>query len=96
MGGKFVLPFRFRNADGARERRITCSSCRSTFAATRSCGTSCTTHSHKDVKASQSFEYNPADARWPSLFDLLRPLDDLEDMLLTDCAGKTFGIKRTV
>ncbi len=35
--------------------------------------------------------YNPADARCPSLFELTRPLGDLEDLLLADCAGKTLG-----
>ena len=39
------------------------------------------------------FEYNPADARWPSLFELVRPLGDLEDLLLAECAGKTFALR---
>ena len=45
-------------------------------------------HSHKDNTVAR-FEYNPADARFPSLFELVRPLGDLEDMLLADCAGTT-------
>jgi hypothetical protein len=37
-----------------------------------------------------SFAYNPADAkRQPLLFELTRPLDDLEEMLLDQYAGKT-------
>jgi len=35
-----------------------------------------------------SFEYNPADRRFPVLFDLARPLDELEGMLLSAFAGK--------
>jgi hypothetical protein len=49
-------------------------------------------HSHKDGSVAR-FEYNPADARWPSLFELVRPLGDLEDMLLGDCAGWRMGLR---
>jgi hypothetical protein len=35
-----------------------------------------------------SFEYSPADVLQPLLFELSRPLDDLEDMLLTEFAGR--------
>jgi hypothetical protein len=45
-------------------------------------------HSHKEGTVA-NFEYNPADARWPSLFEYVRPLGDLEDMLLADSAGRT-------
>ncbi len=33
-------------------------------------------HSHKEGTVS-NFEYNPADAKFPSLFELTRPLGDL-------------------
>lgn len=46
-------------------------------------------HSNKD-RAVARFEYNPADASCPNLFEFIRPLGDLEDMLLADCAGRTF------
>jgi hypothetical protein len=49
-------------------------------------------HSHKEGTIAK-FEYNPADDRWPSLFELVRPLGDLEDMLLTDCAGVTTKLR---
>ena len=45
-------------------------------------------HSQKEQGVAK-FEYNPADARWPSLFDLLRPLEDLEEMLLRDYAARS-------
>lgn len=40
-----------------------------------------------------SFEYSPADARYPLLFSLSRPLEDLEAMILTDFAGKTVTVR---
>jgi hypothetical protein len=49
-------------------------------------------HSHKEGTIA-NFEYNPADARWPSLFEFVRPLGDLEDMLLADCAGATTRLR---
>jgi len=42
-----------------------------------------------------SFHYSPADIRFPLLFELNRPLDDLEEMLLTGFAGRTEQIGRS-
>ena len=36
-----------------------------------------------------AFEYSPATEYQPLLFELFRPLDDLENMLLNDFAGQT-------
>jgi hypothetical protein len=36
-----------------------------------------------------SFEYSPASARYPTLFELTRPLEDLAGMLLNDFAGES-------
>jgi len=41
-----------------------------------------------------SFEYSPADKRQPFLFGLLRPLDDLEGMLLDEFAGRTMTMEQ--
>ena len=45
-----------------------------------------------------SFEYNPADerqiGRQALLFQLSRPLDDLEDMLLADFAGQKLTMRQ--
>jgi len=38
-----------------------------------------------------SFEYNPADERYPTLFELNRPLEELEAMLFSAYAGKTIN-----
>ena len=35
-----------------------------------------------------SFAYSPASKKYPTLFELSRPLDDLEDMLLMEFAGQ--------
>ena len=90
MGGKFVLPFRFRDP---LEKRTThhLFFVSKDFLGYKIMREIMRTHSHKSEGVAR-FEYNPADARLPSLFNLLRPLSDLEDMLLADCAGRTFVI----
>jgi three-Cys-motif partner protein len=40
-----------------------------------------------------SFEYNPATLKQPLLFELSRPLDELEQMLLNEFAGQTITMK---
>lgn len=40
-----------------------------------------------------SFHYSPADIRFPLLFELNRPLDELEGMLLNGFAGRTLAMK---
>lgn len=40
-----------------------------------------------------SFSYCPADRKYPLLFELTRPLDDLEQMLLDEFAGRTMTVK---
>jgi hypothetical protein len=40
-----------------------------------------------------SFQYSPADKRFPLLFELNRPLDDLGEMLLAQFAGQTLSMK---
>jgi len=40
-----------------------------------------------------SFDYNPADKRFPLLFELNRPLDELEGMLLAEFAGRKVAMK---
>jgi hypothetical protein len=40
-----------------------------------------------------SFQYSPADRRFPLLFELNRPLDDLENMLALEFAGRTLTVE---
>jgi three-Cys-motif partner protein len=87
MGGKYVLPFGFTNERGSR------TSHHLIFVSKHFKGYEIM----KDVMAGESssstqgvpsFRYNPADRRFPLLFDLTRPLDDLAGMLVEKYAGK--------
>jgi three-Cys-motif partner protein len=91
MGGNFVLPFRFKNSDGSR------TSHHLIFVSKHVRGYEIM----KEIMAKESsekrqgvpsFEYNPATSDQPLLFDLIRPLDDLADMLLTDFAGQSLSM----
>jgi three-Cys-motif partner protein len=93
MGGKYVLPFRFKNNLGSR------TSHHLIFVSKHFKGYEIM----KDIMAQQSssseqgvssFEYSPADQRQPLLFELSRPLDDLENMLVSDFAGKTLTMQQ--
>jgi hypothetical protein len=41
-----------------------------------------------------SFEYNPAPPRYPLLYELYRPLDELENLLLDEFAGQTITMEQ--
>ena len=92
MGGRYVLPFRFRHETGNR------TSHHLIFVSKHVKGYEIM----KDIMAKESseqrqgvasFEYNPATLEQPLLFDLVRPLDDLEGMLLDEFAGQTLTRK---
>ncbi|MGB2997716.1 MAG: three-Cys-motif partner protein TcmP [Phycisphaerae bacterium] len=92
-GDRYVLPFRFKDARGTR------TSHHLIFVSKHFRGY----HIMKRVMAKESsqkqqgvatFEYNPADRRFPLLFDLARLLDELEGMLLSDFAGKSIPFRR--
>jgi three-Cys-motif partner protein len=93
MGGKYVLPFRFVNAQGSR------TSHHLIFVTKHVRGYEIM----KDIMARESsrtdqgvpsLEYNPADARHPLLFELSRPLDDLAEMLMSEFAGQTLTMEQ--
>ena len=86
LGAKYALPFCFKNEYGTR------TSHHLIFVTKNFRGYEIM----KDIMARQSsaadqgvpsFTYNPADSRFPLLFELTQPLDDLENMLLNDFAG---------
>jgi hypothetical protein len=92
QSGRFVLPFRFRDDRGSR------TSHHLIFVSKHFRGYEIM----KDIMAKESsthdqgvpsFEYNPADKRFPLLFALTRPLDDLEDALSQEFAGQTLTMK---
>lgn len=87
-GGRYVLPFRFRNDKNTR------TSHHLIFVSKHPRGYEIMKEIMAKESSSESqgvptFEYNPADSRQQLLFELARPLDDLEGLLLTDFAGRT-------
>ena len=88
MGASFVLPFAFKNEKGNRTTHHLI------FASKDFKGYEIM----KEIMAKESsevnqgvptFEYSPASEKFPTLFELLRPLDDLADMLSEEFAGRT-------
>lgn len=88
FGGKYVLPFCFKNALGSR------TSHHLIFVSKHVRGYEIM----KDIMAKESstaeqgvpsFHYSLADKKYPLLFDLSRPLDDLADLLAEEFAGKS-------
>ena len=49
--------------------------------------------SSKTEQGVASFEYNPADKRFPTLFELNRPLEQLESMLIREYVGKSIRFR---
>lgn len=93
MGGTYVLPFRFRTASGAR------TSHHLIFVSKHVLGYTIM----KEIMAKESssaeqgvpsFEYNPTINQQGILFELSRPLDDLEEMLLNEFSGQTLSMKQ--
>ncbi len=87
MGASYILPFSFKNEYGTRTKHYLI------FATKEFKGYEIM----KEIMAGESsekeqgvptFEYSPASERFPLLFELSRPLDDLEEMLLRDFAGQ--------
>lgn len=88
MGGRYVLPFGFRNENGTRTEHHLI------FVSKHPLGYSImkhVMHKHSTEKPQgvAKFEYSPATGKQPLLFEYTRPLDDLEGMLLEEFAGQT-------
>ncbi|MCI0738464.1 MAG: three-Cys-motif partner protein TcmP [Gemmataceae bacterium] len=92
MGGRYVLPFTFKNSSGKR------TSHHLIFVSKHPLGygimkTIMAKESSTHEQGVATFEYNPADKAQPFLFEYARPLDDLEHMLLDTFAGKTITVQ---
>lgn len=92
MGGKYVLPFRFRHEV---ENRV---SHHLIFVSKHVKGYEImkeimAKESSEKTQGVPSFEYNPATIREPLLFALNSPLDELESMLMEEFVGKTVTMK---
>lgn len=92
LGADFMLPFRFRRADGSRTSHALI------FVTKHPLGYKIM----KDIMAAESstedegvpsFQYSPADARCPLLFSLSRPIDGLGDELCDRFAGRRISVK---
>jgi three-Cys-motif partner protein len=92
LGARYVLPFGFKNAYGTRTSHYLIFATKD-FSAY---------HIMKEIMGSQSsaadqgvpsFIYNPADSRFPLLFELTHPLNDLESMLLKGFAGRSLSLE---
>ena len=93
MGGKYVLPFRFRRPDGARTSHhlIFVSKHPKGYTIMKEIMAGESSTSDQGVP---SFEYNYQASRQGLLFELSRPLDDLQGMLLEDFAGQTLTCQK--
>jgi len=88
MGRKYVLPFRFRYEMGNRTSHhlIFVSKHPKGYGIMKEIMAK---ESSEQTQGVPSFEYNPATLQQPLLFELTRPLDQLESMLLDNFSGKT-------
>lgn len=92
MGGQYVLPFRFRHEIGNR------TSHHLIFVSKHVKGYEImkgimAKESSEEMQGVPSFEYNPATLQQPLLFELTRPLDELEAMLLDTFSGRAMTMK---
>lgn len=87
MGGRYVLPFCFKNARGNRSSHhlVFVSKDAKGYKMMKEIMAKESTNMEQGVP---SFAYNPADRTHPLLFELSRPLDDLEVMLMDHFAGQ--------
>lgn len=93
LGAKYVLPFCFKNESGVR------TSHHLVFATKHPLGYGImkdimAKHSSEKHQGVASFGYCPASTIHPMLFELNRPLDDLEGMLVKEFGGRTLTMRQ--
>lgn len=92
MGADFVLPFCFKNDKGSRTSHHLIFATKS-FTAYDVMKDIMAKESSSDQQGVASFQYCPAEKRQGILFDLSRPLDDLQSMLVTEFKGQTLTVE---
>lgn len=92
LGGSYVLPFTFKDGNGRRTMQHLVFVTKA-FKGYEIMKEIMAKESSEHVQGVPSFEFSPASERYPLLFEMSRPLDDLADMLLTDFAGETVTMK---
>lgn len=92
MGGRYVLPFRFRDERGSRTSHhlIFVSKDFKGYEIMKSIMAGASSEADQGVP---SLEYNPAIGSQGLLFELSRPLDGLEEQLLREFAGRTLTMR---
>jgi hypothetical protein len=92
-GQRFILPFRFRSQSGRRTSHhlIFVSKSFKGYEIMKEIMANLSSDNEQGVP---SFEYNPAKKRQPLLFEFSRPIDELEQLILTQYAGKTLTMKQ--
>jgi three-Cys-motif partner protein len=92
IGGKFVLPFCFKNGKGNRTSHHLIFVSKN-FRGYEIMKGIMAKESSNSAQGVPSFEYSPADFQQPILFELWRPLDDLECLLQKEFAGRTITMQ---
>ena len=88
MGGRYVLPFCFKNESGSRTRHHLIFVSKN-YRGYEIMKDIMAKESSSQVDGVPSFMYNKADERQPILFSLSFTLDDLEEMITTEYAGRS-------
>jgi three-Cys-motif partner protein len=91
MGGEFVLPFSFRNENGSRTTHHLIFVSKN-FRGYEIMKEVMAREGSEATQGVPSFQYSPASEKFPTLFELTTPLEDLEGELLTRFAGKTLSM----
>ncbi len=92
LGGRYVLPFCFLNDEGTRTSHYLIFVSKHVRGYDIMKQIMATESSMADQQV-PSFSFCPADRKYPLLFELTRPLDDLEEMLLSEFAGRTMTMR---
>jgi three-Cys-motif partner protein len=93
MGGKFVLPFRFRNSAGNRTSHYLIFVSKH-FRGYEIMKEIMAKESSANVQGVPTLEYIPADKNYPTLFNFSLPLEELEEMLLEEFSGQTLTMQQ--
>lgn len=93
MGNYYVLPFSFKNDRGNRTSHHLFFVSKN-FRGYEIMKDIMARESSDSAQGVASFQYNSANERWPILFELSRPLDDLEEMLMEDYSGRILTMQQ--
>jgi len=92
LGCRYVLPFCFKNDKGVRTSHYLVFASKH-FKGYEKMKEIMYKYSSTRDQGVPSLVYVPVDRRYPTLFELTRPLDDLKGMLLADYAGRTLEMR---